>query len=130
LLAPATGNPDQGNVRKLVESLNPEAAYWPALEGPFKGFMVDLAAQWPLYDPDAEDAKPLPAQQKWAWQVEEAARSAFATATRGMDTSARTLKALALSERTFNARLRRILKAATETTETEGGVSDSTASNI
>jgi CRISPR system Cascade subunit CasA len=112
---------------KVNKSLNPEAAYWPALEGPFKRFMVDLADQRPPYDPDAEDAKPLPAQQEWAGQVEKAARNAFATATSGLDTSARTLKALALAERAFSTRLHRILKATTETTEAEGGNSDSTA---
>ena len=127
LLAPATGNPDQDTVRKLVVRLNPEAAYWPALEAPFKRFMVDLADQWPHYDPDAEDAKPLPAQQEWAGQVEKAARNAFATATSGLDTSARSLKALALAERTFGTRLRRILKATTETPKAAGGDSDSTA---
>ena len=120
LLAPATGNPDQDAVRKLVKSLNPEAAYWPALEGPFKRFMVDLADQWPSYDPYADDAKTLPAERELVGQLKRVARNAFATATSSLDSSARTLKGLARAERAFNIRLRRILNAATETTEAEG----------
>lgn len=131
----ALNHPDSGPLREqpkkevanLVKSLNPEAAYWPGLEGPFKRFMVDLADQWPTYAPDAEDAKPLPVQQDWADQVGRAARSAFATATSGLGSSARTLKALALAERAFNTRLRRILKATSETIETEGEDHDATA---
>jgi CRISPR system Cascade subunit CasA len=117
----ALNHPESGSLKKqakkevdnLVKSLNLEAAYWPALESPFKRFMVDLAEQWPSYDPDAEDHKQLPAQQEWIGQVERAARTAFDTATSGLDISARTLKGLAQAERAFNIHLRRILNATT-----------------
>jgi hypothetical protein len=85
------------------KSLNPEGPYWAQLEGPFKVFMVTLAAQWDTNTPDASIAS---VQRVWVDSLGQAARRAFATATSSLERSPRTLKALAIAERSFYARLR------------------------
>lgn len=84
--------PDGGDIERQVNHFGAERAYWSALEVPFRRFMVDLAAE----------QADLP---QWARTVESVARQTFVSVMRSLDTSARSLRAAALAERSFGWQL-------------------------
>jgi len=108
LLAPDEGrNPDKDAVRALAERLDAERPYWSQLESPFKGFLVKLAQD--SVKRDRATIYGTTALPEWAKQLRIAASRAFENATSSLDTSARTLKAVAKAERIFNSQLAAIL---------------------
>ena len=97
---------EQSSVRNYAaDHLEAERAYWPRLEEPFKRFTEDLA----------QDQIPA-----WKTTLRAALWVAFNEATRGMERSTRTMKAMAIAERNLRARTYRYLV-------TEEGGEDATA---
>jgi len=94
-------DPDGNDVQKLIDGLAVEQAYWAQFEPLFGQFMERLASV-----PNQEREAELSA---WAHVVRNAAFAAFDGATHCMDSSARTLKAVAKATRTFNYTLRLLL---------------------
>ncbi|RIK38481.1 MAG: hypothetical protein DCC58_16575 [Chloroflexi bacterium] len=105
ILAPGDRSPDPGDVARLVDALEPAAAYWPALEAPFKQFLLAL--------PD----HPNEALRTWIDAVEAAARAAFEATMLSFDTSARALRAAASAEERFRTSLAAILRRYRDTRE-------------
>jgi CRISPR system Cascade subunit CasA len=112
LLAPEADHaearqPASEDARRLAEALAPEPRYWPRLEAPFKQLLVEL--------PAARAADAVDGGQRriaaWASTVEQAVRTAFGETVRGLDTSARALKATAFAERQFGRRLHETFQA-------------------
>jgi hypothetical protein len=95
-------------IRSLVRSLGADRAYWSRLERPFTQFLVDLAAE--SIRPDFDQQGIPVATRRWASDLGRAVRQAFTEATRGLDTSARTLGALAKAEPSLYRRLHEVLK--------------------
>ncbi len=107
------------DIKNMTDNLAPERAYWPRLEAPFKLLLVNLPQ-------DKDDfgeygSRKLP---KWATTVRCTAWQAFDGATRSLDTSARTLKAVTLARREFSRRLSNVLADYLKTKE--GGADEST----
>ncbi|MBI4504638.1 MAG: type I-E CRISPR-associated protein Cse1/CasA [Chloroflexi bacterium] len=121
LLAPSAG---QANARKptgkvigpLVQSLAPERRYWPRLEEAFSTLLVGLAQAPPG---DSAEEHRLRALAAWQRTVLGAARRAFDELTSSLDTSARSLKAVARAEQALHAHLRRVVKKRGIQTEEE-----------
>lgn len=109
LYSPLDGRkPDQAAVARLIEHLAPGRVYWSRLELPFKQLLIDLAEdRTDEYGEVVYGARALPV---WAQQVQEAARTAFNQATASLDSSARSLKAVARAQRAFNTSLRRTIE--------------------
>lgn len=111
-LAPdSDGSPEKQPKKEVVanalQRLAPERTFWPALEAPFRAFLIALAEDR-LEDNGGEvyGRAELP---RWAAQLRRAGWAAFRHATDGLDTSARSLKGLAIAERDFAGRLGRAL---------------------
>ena len=106
---------EQSSVRNYADHLEAERAYWPRLEEPFKRFTEDLAQD---QNPNGEYGdRQIPA---WKTTLRAALWVAFNEATRGMERSTRTMKAMAIAERNLRARTHRYLV-------TEEGGEDATA---
>jgi CRISPR system Cascade subunit CasA len=106
----------------LVRSLGAEQSYWSRLETPFRRLLVDLERDRQVDELDFPEVVRYGATvwPAWTGRVELAAKTSFREATRGLDGSARNLKAVALAERTFNYELRRALGEPDQTGEQEG----------
>jgi CRISPR system Cascade subunit CasA len=96
------GNPDQKRLRAFLDSLAAERPYWSALDVPFRRLMVDLPDAW------TQDEERIP-MRAWAKAVGEAARNAFESAARSLETSARGLRAVAEARGAFDAHLNNLL---------------------
>jgi len=96
-------------VEDLLQHLAPRRLYWSRLEAPFKRFMVKLAEE-------RASGEPGTAFREWIATLHDSALAAFREATLGLDGTGRTLRAVALSEREFNRRLREILRKKLEET--------------
>lgn len=91
------------DVSRLADSLGATRLYWAALDTRFQPFMIDLAE-----DTHDEDGVPLYGARElplWAWGVRRTARDAFEEIARGLDTSARALKATAKAQSHLNGLL-------------------------
>jgi hypothetical protein len=93
LLSVGDCNPDQRDVRALVDSLAPGDRYWSQLEAPFKELVVHLRLGHE------------PTLMLWG-HFYDAARSAFRSTARGIEANARANRAVAQAERRFNTMLR------------------------
>ena len=100
---------DRQSINQLVKHFGADRAYWSRLEGLFKAFMIALP----------EDSRTNGGGEKvygtaqlptWALQLRHTATNAFDEATRGLDRSARSLKAQAEAERVFYGRVKSALK--------------------
>jgi CRISPR system Cascade subunit CasA len=123
LLAPESDQPEARqptpeDLSRLVSRLAPGRAYWADLELRFKRFLVDLAEDSVPGDGDRPvyGVHTLP---RWAGEVERTARTAFQDTVRGLDSSARTLKAVAVAERRLRLLLHETLEDATGQREGE-----------
>lgn len=107
MLAPtAARSTDKGAVGDLARSFGVEALYWSRLEAPFRHFLEELAAD---AVPD-DDGTPRYGDTKlpqWTQIVRNAARAAFEETARGLHSSPRSLKAIAVAEDNFRADLNR-----------------------
>jgi CRISPR system Cascade subunit CasA len=97
------GTADKDRVTALVDSLAPLRAYWPALDVPFRTYMVRLADEYPSDYGEAADLW-------WADQVSGAARDAFEHACRAMETESRGYRAAAEAGPRFRYLLSEALK--------------------
>ena len=125
LLAPGSDDPNQRQPKKediepLLTHLAPERRYWPRLEVTFKHLLVRLPGDRTEEDGSIDyGRRELPT---WAREVRSAARAAFEETTRGLDGSARTLKAAVQAQSVFDARLHKVIHpflASEESRETE-----------
>ena len=109
LAASQEGNPERNAVENFVNYLGAERAYWPRLEEPFKQLMTDLPAD---LDADGDyGGRQLP---KWRDRLRRTLWDAFHEATRGLERSPRTFKAVAVAERRLAARTREYLSVQEE----------------
>jgi CRISPR system Cascade subunit CasA len=96
------------DIQPLTDSLNTDSFYWSQLEAPFKQLLTDLPND--LTEDDEEEIeygrKQMPA---WAHTLHEVANEAFSIATRSLDGTSRSLKAVAVAERSFHVKLRGVL---------------------
>ncbi|MGH9943936.1 MAG: type I-E CRISPR-associated protein Cse1/CasA [Pyrinomonadaceae bacterium] len=112
VLAPEAGEggePDKDAVKRLVESFRPGLLYWPRLEPEFRQFLVQLAEDREE-DEDGDVSYGRRELPHWAGVLERRARGAFREMSGGVGTTARTLKAAALSELEFGARMHALMK--------------------
>ena len=87
----------------FVDSLAPLTTYWPALDVPFRTYMLQLAAD---YESDFGEA----ADAWWVGQVSRAARDAFEQACRDLETESRGYRAAAGARPRFRYLLGEALK--------------------
>lgn len=121
LLAPASDRkgarqPLKADVSKLASSLAAERRYWPRLEAPFRAFLVGLGRE----DAGGAGAGPdahASLLKQWLLALRRSALSALAETTGGIETSGRSVKAVALAETGFRGRLTAILEGHNGTVE-------------
>jgi CRISPR system Cascade subunit CasA len=101
--------PDRKQVDQLADHLATERRYWARLETPFKRLLVDLAADREV-DDEGELRYGRQAMPVWAAEVRRAAEGAFGESTRAAGTTARALKAAAVTEEAFRRRVAAKLK--------------------
>ncbi|MEW6212341.1 MAG: type I-E CRISPR-associated protein Cse1/CasA [Acidobacteriota bacterium] len=102
---PNSRQPDETkDVGPLARSFNAEEFFWSQLEAPFKQLLVALPndPRTDEHDDVYYGENELP---RWARMLHDAAQSAFNVVTRSLDTSSRSLKAVAAVERQFRAGL-------------------------
>ncbi|MCC7366297.1 MAG: type I-E CRISPR-associated protein Cse1/CasA [Dehalococcoidia bacterium] len=92
------GTADRARVDALLASLEPERAYWPQLDLPFRRFMVDLARSY------AQDYGRA-AEAELGQAIDAAARAAFEQAAAAVATSGRGQRAEAIATPRFLASL-------------------------
>lgn len=98
------GTADKDRVTALERSLAPLRSYWPALDLPFRQYMLRLPGEYPADYGVAAD-------EWWAGQVGDAARLAFEQARRALeDTARRGFRAGAETAPRFNGFLMAALK--------------------
>jgi CRISPR system Cascade subunit CasA len=100
-----------GPVEEFVRHLAPGRVYWAELEGPFRRLLERLPE-----DVTEEDGRPVYGSAElpiWREAVRRAAGRAFESATRGLEQTARTFRAVSLAERELRFRLRELLGAPT-----------------
>ena len=102
-------------MRKLANSLSPSQSYWAALGIAFPAFMVNLAKD---VNPDRKTygGTTIPI---WAKEIRNAARDAFTGATDSLDRTGRSLKAISIAQREFDAQLHKLLSK--QLNNTKGG---------
>lgn len=93
--------PDRGAVSQLADSLSCEGHYWARMETPFYRTFIALAET-----PEHVDAT----IKEWREAIRETAREVFELSVRGMEESARGLRAVAKAQRRLNADLSRVLE--------------------
>lgn len=93
--------PDRDLVNTLADSLSCEAHFWAAMEEPFYRTFLSMAEK-----PDGADA----AIRDWRMAIRQTARQAFELSVRGLEESARGLRAVAKAQRRLNADLNRVLE--------------------
>jgi CRISPR system Cascade subunit CasA len=113
--------PDATGLRQLTSSVAPTQTYWSRLEAPFRDMMLRLAEDQGVdqFGDVHYGSQVLPA---WRETVRQTARNAFQETTRGMGTTSRTVKAVAIAERKFNRELGQTIDRWIEQPE-EGAVS-------
>jgi CRISPR system Cascade subunit CasA len=96
------------DIRPVTQYLSSEAFYWSQLEAPFRRLLTDLPND--LSEDDEREIeygrKQMPA---WAHTLREVANEAFSVATRSLDGTSRSLKAVAVAERSFQVKLHGVL---------------------
>lgn len=97
ILAPQQGKADKNAVTNLVNHLGADKLYWSRLETPFYRLLTEL--------PNSRNE----ALDTWAAKLRSTAWDAFNEATRGLDRSARTLKALVAARQTLGGKLKHVL---------------------
>ncbi len=105
LLTPpeATGlAPRREDIEPIARSLAPERRFWPVLESRFLRLMMEL----PKLDAAAREDELL----RWRAEVRGVARKALEETVRDLNASTRELKAVAVTERAFNRKLRHTLE--------------------
>jgi CRISPR system Cascade subunit CasA len=115
-LLPAPGaasgarQPQAEEVSRLRDSLSPDGLYWPRLEPFFARFLIDLPPDRSSLEDGTHlyGTRALPA---WCTEVRRAASDSLKQITRSLDGSARSLKAVAVAEHSFDADLKRALPA-------------------
>ncbi len=84
----------------LLFTLAPARRYWWRLEAPFSRFMIELINEAQAGDEDDLELESR-ALRQWLAQARSAAEDAFRDITRSLDTSARSLRAASIAERSF-----------------------------
>jgi CRISPR system Cascade subunit CasA len=96
------------DIKPVSEYLSSEAFYWAQLEAPFRRLLTDLPND--LSEDDEGGIEhgriQMPA---WARTLREVANEAFRIVTRSLDGTSRSLKAVAVAERSFQAKLHEVL---------------------
>lgn len=105
---PRAPQPDKKNVRALLDRMSPTRVYWSRLEVLFARFLVDLAADVTQHDDGSPEYGNV-ALPAWELALRHTSAQALAELTRSLDSSARSLKAAAMAERSFYRRLARTL---------------------
>ena len=92
----------------MVKTWQPDSMYWSQLEAPFKKLLLSLPTD--RSDPDEYDEYEYgrQAMPEWASTLSRTTRSAFLNAAKSLDGSSRGLKALAIAERSFNAKMNKL----------------------
>lgn len=108
LLAPDRTARDQP-LRNVVAHFAPGRAYWSRLEVPFKRLLVSLPRDV-TESSSGEREYGRTEMPRWARTLRREAWSAFEVAVRGLDGSARSLRARAVAEAQFKWRIDRILR--------------------
>lgn len=101
---PGAPQPDKKNVRALLDRMSPTRVYWSRLEVLFARFLVDLAADVTQRDDGSPEYGNV-AVPAWELALRHTSAQALAELTRSLDSSARSLKAAAMAERSFYRRL-------------------------
>lgn len=102
-------DPDQA--RALAHALAPGQRYWPRLDTPFAKLITALPTdRTPLPDDPTEFRYGVGALPDWANAVRAAASQAFDETVSGLDTSARSLKAVASVRGRFRGGLNKVLE--------------------
>jgi len=98
------GKPDNDAVGSIVEHLALSRSYWSRLGILFNKLLLDIAEDKTVaqHGQDAYGTTTLP---WWAKEVRNSANNAFEGATRSLDQTARTLKAITKAEQIFKSRL-------------------------
>lgn len=97
VLAP-DGDADPKRVGALVDSLAPERSYWPALDVPFRDYVLRLSAE---FEADAGRS----AMEKWGDAIRGAAWEAMQRTERALETSGRGFHAAAVIRPRFTVRI-------------------------
>ncbi len=116
----ASANPDE--VKSLARSFAAERRFWPKLEAPFKTLLLDLVGDVSA-DSDGDTVYGSEEIPRWRQTVRLVARNAFEETARGLDTTARSLKAAALARADFYRQLGRSIPLATKEVLNEQGQS-------
>jgi hypothetical protein len=93
-----------GDAHQFLKALGADRLYWAALDEPFLRFLARLPEDLTQYD-DGGAEYGVGELRLWAAAVRHAAREAFRIATGALQTSGRTLQAVARSEDAFERRL-------------------------
>ncbi len=106
LLAPESDQPNARkpqaeDTRRLATSFELERAYWPHLDVAFKLLIEDLPQPHDRVEERGLVTYGVVAIPRWRELLKRTARDVFDAATRGLDTSSRSLKATALAKRTL-----------------------------
>lgn len=98
--------PDKKDVRAKVEHWQPDSIYWAQLETPFRKLLVDLPDDRSISDGEDEYGhRVIPA---WVTILDQTAQTTFQKAALSLDGSSRGLKALAIAEQSFTAKLNQL----------------------
>ncbi len=119
----ADHQPDKKDVQQMTKHLQTESFYWSQLEAPFKKLLAALPHDQTT-DDEGENVYGKHALAEWAQRLKRTAEEAFQIATRSLDGSSRTLKAVAIAQNSFRGKLREALKGYLENNnqpETNGG---------
>ncbi len=119
----ADRQPDTKDVKRMIAHLQTEAFYWSQLEAPFKQLLADLPTDQ-TQNGDGEIVYGEYALAEWARTLERTAKEAFHITTRSLDGSSRALKAVAIAERNFHARLRETLGKLNQETNNNSNTGD------
>ena len=103
--------PKTEQIRALVRSLAPGAAYWPRLEAPFRHLLVDLEEDVSV-DGDGCRYHGMRTLPEWARTLRLVSLSAFGSAVDGYDSSPRTIRAVARAENEFRRGLTLVFRKA------------------
>ncbi|WP_025745511.1 type I-E CRISPR-associated protein Cse1/CasA [Kallotenue papyrolyticum] len=94
---------DRERARQIAATWGAERDYWARLDLPFRRLLEGLPKDTGVIQPYGETLMP-----QWAATIHRAARASFDEVTRSLDTSGRWMRALAITEPMFLARLRKI----------------------
>jgi CRISPR system Cascade subunit CasA len=87
--------PDNDEVAKVADAIDPRPAYWARLEKHFFGLLDNLPADWDIVSDDFKPEDQQSATSAWHGNVKDEARRALEESIRSFGTTARAVQAVA-----------------------------------